>query len=67
MLIFTRSLRVCLAVDPVDLRKIFDGLAAERQEREVRTKNGQTDNPYQQGLLSPGKALRPACATRICW
>lgn len=24
MLIFTRSLRVCLAVDPVDLRKSFE-------------------------------------------
>ena len=31
MLIFTRSLRVCLAVDPVDLRKSFDGLAAQVQ------------------------------------
>jgi len=29
MLISTRSLRVCLAVDPVDLRKSFDGLAAQ--------------------------------------
>ena len=25
MLIFTRSLRVCLAVEPVDLRKSFEG------------------------------------------
>ena len=31
MLIFTRSLRVCLAIDPVDLRKSFDGLAAQVQ------------------------------------
>ena len=31
MLIFTRSLRMCLAVDPVDLRKSFDGLAAQVQ------------------------------------
>ena len=31
MLIFTPSLRVCLAVDPVDLRKSFDGLAAQVQ------------------------------------
>ena len=29
MLIFTRSLRVCLAVDPVDLNKSLDGLAAQ--------------------------------------
>ena len=28
MLIFTRSLRVCLAVEPVDLRKSFEGLSA---------------------------------------
>jgi transposase len=27
MLIFTRSLRVCLAVEPVDLRKSFEGLS----------------------------------------
>lgn len=29
MLIFTRSLRVCLALEPVDLRKSFEGLSAE--------------------------------------
>jgi transposase len=29
MLIFTRSLRVCLALEPVDLRKSFEGLTAE--------------------------------------
>ena len=28
MLIFTNSLRVCLAAHPIDLRKGFDGLAA---------------------------------------
>jgi transposase len=28
MLIFTRSLRVCLALEPVDLRKSFEGLSA---------------------------------------
>jgi hypothetical protein len=31
MLIFAPSLRVCLALDPVELRKSFDGMAAHVQ------------------------------------
>ena len=66
MLIFTRSLRVCLAVDPVDLRKSFDGLAAqvqhslEEDERSSQVVNKKVSSHHS---TSHGLAKRPF----MCW